>query len=188
MSQSTAQTAPLEVSRAAEYGWISITLHWLGVAGLLTSFITGLMMEDLPRALERVALDNHVFWATLMAVPILARVVWRALRGFAPVGQQAFALTLIQKLVMWGLLASLVAAVGTGLASVWLTGQTIDLGFMSLPSPLSPNPGLGELMEELHELAVFAWIPLLLLHVLGALKHLIIDRDGRFFAIFRPAK
>jgi cytochrome b561 len=174
--------------RGREYGWISITLHWLGVAGLLTAFITGQMTEDLPRTALRAALDNHIFWATLMAAPILARVVWRALRGFAPVGEQAFALTLIQKLVMWGLLLSLLVAVGSGLLAVWSGGRAIELGFISLPSPLSANRGLHEIMEEVHEVAVHAWIPLLALHVLGALKHLLIDRDGRFFAIFRPAK
>ncbi len=171
---------------AREYGWISITLHWLGVLGLLVSFITGQLTEDAPRAVERLALDNHVFWATLMAAPILLRIVWRSVLGFAPVGEQPFVLTLIQKVVMWGLLASMAVAVISGLLTVWSTGNAIDLGFMSLSSPIGRDRGLHEIMEELHEVAAHAWIPLLVLHVLGALKHLLWDRDGRFQAIFRP--
>ncbi len=166
-----------------QYGWISISLHWLGVIGLLVSFITGQLTEDAPRS----AMNSHVFWATLMAAPILARVIWRAFRGFAPVGDQALVLTLTQTIVMWGLLLSLLAAVISGLLTVWSGGGAIDLGFVSLPSPIGRNYGLHEFMEELHEVAVHAWIPLLVLHVLGALKHLIWDRDGRFLAIFRPA-
>lgn len=170
-----------------EYGWISITLHWLGVIGLLVSFVTGQLLEDEARSVVFSPLDSHVFWATLMAAPILLRIAWRAFRGFAPVGEQAWALTLVQKIVMWGLLASLALAVASGLLSVWSTGNPIDLGFASLPSPIGRDRGLHEVMEELHEVAAHAWIPLLVLHVLGALKHLIWDRDGRFQAIFRPA-
>ena len=47
---------------------------------------------------------------------------------------------------------------------------------------------LHEVMEEVHEIATHAFIPLLLLHIAGALKHALIDKDGVLKGIFVPAK
>lgn len=81
----------------------------------------------------------------------------------------------------WGLLAIIATLIVTGPIMQWSTGQPIDVfGAVSIPSPLPEMRGLGEALEEIHEIASQAIVPLLALHVLGALKHLIFNRDGVF--------
>lgn len=60
-------------------------------------------------------------------------------------------------------------------------GRSVDVfGLVSIASPMPEMRGLHEVLEEVHEFASHALVPLLALHVLGALKHLFIDRDGVF--------
>jgi cytochrome b561 len=51
-------------------------------------------------------------------------------------------------------------------------------GLWPLPDFVAANPALAELIKPLHKLSAFAMAALVLLHVAGALKHAIIDRDG----------
>jgi len=44
------------------------------------------------------------------------------------------------------------------------------------------------MLQLMHELFSHLWIPLLLLHVLGALKHALIDKDGVLSSMFKPNK
>jgi cytochrome b561 len=50
--------------------------------------------------------------------------------------------------------------------------------WFAIPSPLPPTRSYGELIQHAHSLAAYAIIPLVGLHILGALKHALIDRDG----------
>jgi len=43
-------------------------------------------------------------------------------------------------------------------------------------------------LEGLHEVGGNAFIPLVALHVLGALKHAVLDRDGVMARMFRPLR
>ncbi len=90
--------------------------------------------------------------------------------------------------MLWGFLAAIVIVVVTGYLLPWSAGQPLDiLGLLSIPPPFSMPHVVHEMLEEGHELAGDAFIPLLALHVLGALKHAVIDRDGVAQRIVRPA-
>lgn len=47
---------------------------------------------------------------------------------------------------------------------------------------------LEMVLEVMHELFSHLWIPILLLHVLGPLKHALIDKDGVLSSMFKPNK
>ena len=51
-------------------------------------------------------------------------------------------------------------------------------GQIPLPDFVPVNPDLAEAIKPWHELSAFALVGLALVHVLGALKHAVIDRDG----------
>ena len=67
----------------------------------------------------------------------------------------------------------------TGPLSVWSTGRPIQVfDLFSLPSPFSARaPTIHEFAEEVHEAASKLFWPLIILHVGGALKHLVVNRD-----------
>jgi cytochrome b561 len=64
-----------------------------------------------------------------------------------------------------------------------LTGRTIDFfGLFTIPAlPTGENKELGGAIFDLHATTGKVLLALIALHVLGALKHTFVDRDGGIF-------
>ena len=64
-----------------------------------------------------------------------------------------------------------------------LTGRTIDFfGLFTIPAlPVGRNEGLAETIFGIHGTGGSIMIYLIGLHILGALKHTFIDKDGGIF-------
>ena len=92
---------------------------------------------------------------------------------------QAEIFNIASKIVIWGFLANIVVVVITGYLLPWSRGMPLDIfGVVSIPSPIAANHAFHEFVEELHEISGQLFIPLLALHILGAAKHALIDKDG----------
>ena len=77
----------------------------------------------------------------------------------------------------------------TGLLENWIVGRPVEFfNWLSIASPVPRNFALREVVEISHSLAARLLYPLLALHVLGALKHALLDRDNVLRRIFVPAK
>lgn len=170
------------------YGWTSIILHWLAAIGLVVSYITGHELEDGSGASLQQAYDAHVTWSMIFAVPLLVRILWRGVRGFRNTSHQARIFHLISRIVMIGMLVCIAGAVITGILLPWTMGQPISVGALDIPSPLPFIPGANEVLEDVHGLFGHLWMPFVALHLLGAAKHAIIDRDGVVVGILRPRR
>lgn len=171
------------------YGWTSIVLHWLVAAFTVYLFINGEQFADLPRGPQAGALRAlHNSWGMIAMVVIFARVAWRWRQGSPEKSDQSALLNLLAAAVQWGLIAALVVTCITGVINIWSGGQAINIfGVIAIPSPMSRNGALHGLTEQVHSVASHLIIPLVLLHVLGALKHAIIDRDNVLWRMVRPA-
>jgi cytochrome b561 len=172
------------------YGWVSIALHW-AVAGLVVYlYFNGEAFVGLPRGPEAGALRRlHNSWGMLVLVLIAARIVWRLWQGSPEKGRQASWLNVLAAVVHWSILAALVVVCATGVVNIWSGARPIEIfGVLSLPSPMTRDGPLHEWTEHVHSIAAHALIPLVALHVLGGLKHAVVDRDGVFWRIFRPAR
>ncbi len=163
------------------YSRLSIMLHWIAAIGVIALFLT----HEGDRG--SAAFAFHVGGGAVIGVILLWRVAHRLRRGFTTPPSQSALLNMVSKIVMWGFLAALVVVVVTGYFIPWSVGQPIDIyGIVSLPSPIGRMPALHEFLEEAHEIAGQLFVPLLALHVLGAFKHAIIDKDGVFQRMMRP--
>lgn len=174
-----------------DYGWISIALHWAVFVLVAALFVIGQQMEDLRPNTELGGLLRglHVSIGMLAGVLIVARIFWRVSRGVPEEPGSSPLLTAVAALVRYALLAVLVALIVTGPLAVWSGGRDLSIFQMiTLPSPMGRIEWLHEGLEEIHEFAANALLPLVGLHVLGALKHLVLDRDGRFQAMLRPRR
>ena len=168
--------------RDTGYGWLSIAFHWIAAALVVTLFLNGEELEDLARGPERSeTLALHVSIGAIAIIVLGARILWRIVqRGPEPPDQPA-ALKLLARVVHWALLTVIGVLILSGPVIDWSVGRSVDVfGLISIPSMLPEMRWLHEALEEIHEFASHALIPLLALHVLGALKHLVIDRDGVF--------
>jgi cytochrome b561 len=121
----------------------------------------------------------HISIGVIAIVLIVARIVWRVVQGSQPKANDSRALNIVAAIVQWGLLAALLMLAVTGPLLIWGMGQPIQVfNWFAIPSPLPAMRNLHEMFQTTHTIAAYAIFPLVGLHVLGALKHALIDRDA----------
>ena len=170
----------LSAPQPVRYGASAILLHWLLALMLVGSFGVGVYMADLPVSPSRLKLYNYHKWAgvTILALSGL-RLLWRLThRPPADVPMPAwqsraahathgllYALFFIVPLVGWAYSSA------AGYPVVWF-------GVLPLPDFVPVDKALAEAIKPWHERSAMLMAALVLLHVAGALKHQLIDRDG----------
>ena len=162
------------------YSRASIVIHWLAAILIVALFFT----HEANRG--SMGYMFHVSIGALLGLFLLWRVARRVMRGMTQKPQQAFIYNLASQIVITGLLVAIVAVVISGYLLPWSQGQPLDIaGLFAIPSPMSANHNFHEIVEEVHEISGKLFIPLLLLHILGTLKHAFIDRDNIAQRMFR---
>ena len=163
--------------RFAGYSPVSILLHWLTAIAVVTLFLTH---ED-----EFAAIHLGI---GILAIPLfLFRTGWRVARGYPRITDQPAIFNFAARLVTLAFLLCILTVSVTGLAIPPLEGDPIAFfGLGAVTVPMQPNPALAEIFGEAHDLAGHAFLPLVALHILGALKHHFINRDAVLVRMFRP--
>ena len=168
------------VSPASRYGAVAVGFHWLLALAIIMAFSVGFYMADLPFSPSRVKLFNYHKWAgvTILALSAL-RLLWR-LTHRPPVDLPMPAWQAKAAHLTHGLLYLLFFAVplagwayssAAGFPIVWF-------GVLPLPDFVPRDKALAETLKELHGLLAFGLAGLVLLHIAGAMKHQLIDKDG----------
>lgn len=169
------------------YGWISILLHWSIAALVIALYFIGEEFEDLGREAGAFLRGLHYSLGMVALCLIVPRILWRIVQGHPEEAADPRLVQLLARLVQWGLLLVPLLLVISGPLTIWTNGRPIDVfGVLQLASPFERNHDLHEFFEETHELLSSLILPLVGLHVLGALKHLVLDRDGIFMRMLRP--
>ncbi|MES2343906.1 MAG: cytochrome b [Pseudomonadota bacterium] len=170
----------LRNSRAA-YGWAAIALHWISAVGVTALYLLGEQMEEAPDRAAKIAAQNlHVSVAVLLFTFLAARLLWSLSQPHPrPLEQNVWlhrAATAVQVLFLLMIAVLLV----TGPLAIWSGARPIQVfDLFAIPSPFPTRvEWLHEAAEEVHGAASKLFWPLIVLHVAGALKHLVIDRDG----------
>ena len=170
----------LPASSATRYTAPAIGLHWLLALMLIGSFSLGVYMADLPFSPTRLKLYNWHKWAGVTILVLsLVRLAWRL--GHRPPADAAmpawqataahathrllYALFFVVPLLGWAYSSA------AGFPIVWF-------GVLPLPDFVPVDKALAEAIKPWHERSAMLMAALVLLHVAGALKHQLIDRDG----------
>ncbi len=171
------------------YGWVSIALHWI-VAGLvITQVVIAQGMDDGTDASERAATVLHISVGLITFIFVSVRVFWRLRSGEKQLPSAPPVIALLSRWVPRLLLITTVVLVVSGPLMVWTKGFDLHLfNWLTIPTPMAKIEWLHELLEEVHEMAVVAIITLSSLHILGGLKHLIVDKDGVMQRMLYPKK
>jgi len=163
------------------YSTVSLTLHWL-IAALVVTQVVLIMIRDAAEGeLARTLLDLHKSVGLSILVLTLARLGWRIANPAIPLPEST---PRWQKLFARGthvlFYLFLIAMPLVGWAASSAAGREI-LWFGLFEWPALPIGGgretAGQLMD-MHELAAKGLYVLIFLHVAGALKHHFIDRDN----------
>ncbi len=173
----------------AQYGAVSVFNHWLGAALIVALLAIGLHFEGMPRGEEkRYWMSLHIALGALALLPLAFRVFWRA-RSVSPEPlPQPPALRKAARVLHIVLLTAIAILLVSGPLAVWSGGRPINVfGWFALPSPTGEMPGLHKALENVHGLAAKIMLFSLAAHVLAALKHALVDRDGTLWRIFGRA-
>ncbi len=176
--QRQTDTAPLNDS-SGSYGLVSRLNHWIVAAAMIGMLVSGLVMAYGP--FERETVFAIMGWHKAIGVLVLAygiwRVGWRVAQGFAADAAvmprwQAVA----SRLTHWGLLATVLAMPLSGLLMTIYRGREVDVFGLIIPAQ-GKIDWLANAAGMTHQFAAWGLAGLLVLHVGGALKHHLIDRD-----------
>lgn len=165
---------------AVRYGFVAQGLHWLIVVLLMVQVTLGKIADELPLGLERLVMmaRHKSVGITILGLAVI-RLGWRLFnRPPPPPPMPAWQLT-AARLTHGAFYVLLFALPVTG----WLMSSAANypaswFGLVQLPDFVAPDEGLEHLLEEIHETLVKVLIVLAIVHVLAALKHQFIDRDG----------
>ena len=163
------------------FGAVSIGLHWLNALVVIALLVLGFIAWPLPRGVERSGLLHwHMSLALLLLPFAIARVVWRVRHGKPATEQRNRLLKTAADIVWKVMLIAIVLQMLTGSLLVWMHDRPLEIfGLVTIPSPLPPMDELqAALVQQVHLVSAVALASTIVIHILGALKHLLIDRDG----------
>jgi cytochrome b561 len=164
------------------YTTLAIVLHWLIALLIIGAFTLGLVMTNIPGFSP--AKLRYFSWHKWAGVTILAfvalRLLWRlfnrppALPEAMPAWQRGAAHGLHQLLYVL-MFAVPVSGYFYTLAAGF---PVVYFELVKLPVLIGKNPALADTLKAVHYWLNMAMAALVVLHVLAALKHTFVDRDG----------
>lgn len=164
----------------------TVTLHWIVGITVLGLLAIGVYMEEN----EVYALYPwHKSIGFLIFFVVLARVLWRIKNGWpTPVTQYKKIEHCLAKMVHWILIIGTVLMPISGALMSTLGGHGLFVFGLEViatnPDPdnaakmIAHNPELASLSHSTHHLVGEIMIIAVVLHILGALKHHLINKDG----------
>ena len=165
---------------------ITVALHWIVGITIICMLAVGIYMEEN----EVYALyPIHKSVGALIFLVILARVVWRISQGWPePVSTYSKIEQLLSKAAHYVLLIGSVIIPLSGLMMSIAGGHGLSIFGLEVvptnPDPLNPdktaplNGSIAKAGHTLHGLVSNLMIATIVLHIAGALKHHIMDKDG----------
>jgi cytochrome b561 len=159
-------------------------LHWLIAAAVFVQISLGLWMIGIPKSPPGI----RVYWFNMhksigitIGLLVLLRLLWRFTHPAPPLPATVPAWQRIAAKVNHVLLyACLIIMPVTGYLGSSFTKFPIIYWGMRLPHWGWESPPLKELMSQIHLTTVVILITLIAIHIAGALKHLLGNRDGVF--------
>lgn len=181
-------------SSHTSYGRVSRLFHWTTAALILISAPLGIVANRLPYdTAEALALKAQVFsvhktLGVVVFAVALGRILWALTETHpVPIHPERRVETALASLVHWVLYISLVAVPLTGwVHHAAVTGFAPILWPFGQGLPFVPqSEAVAQAAGGLHWVFTKLMIGAILLHVAGALKHHIIDKDGTLLRMLR---
>ncbi len=165
---------------------ITIALHWIVAIVTIFMILVGIYMAE-----------NEVLWlfpihkstGVLIFVFIIARVIWRVMNGWPePVSEYQKWEQMLSRFIHWVMIVGTVlfpisgmmmsGGAGYGIPFYGLELMPMNMDPNDLEKVLPVNKTVADIGHELHEILAIVMSLAILLHIAGALKHHIVDKDG----------
>ncbi len=162
----------------------AIFLHWFIALLLLAQFLIGLDMVNIPKGPD----STRAFWfnthksiGIFIGCIVLFRLYWRfqsKVPGLPPKASswERFAATASHASLYFCMIVMPLSGI---LGSLFSKYDLLVFG-VRLPKFLEHDPVIKELMTIIHQSISYFFLMLISVHILAAVKHLVIDCDGVF--------
>jgi cytochrome b561 len=171
------------------YGWVSILLHWTTAIIIIALWFIGqsIMNSSVEVMDGRRAL--HVSIAASAWLLLLFRAIWRFRTGHPHVRGQSALIHRIAVIAHYAMLIVMLLMLVSGPVMVWAGGRAIEVfGLFAVPGPLGESESMAEFAWFIHSSSAIALFWLVLLHIGGALKHLMFHTDDTIARMIWPGK
>jgi len=176
----------MKLDTPSQLSHTTVVLHWIVGLTVIALLAVGIYMAETDSGF---LYPWHKSFGFTIFFVVLIRIAWRVKNGWpVPVGQYLRIERLLARTVQWILLLGTVLMPISGFLMSALGGHGVEVfGFEVVarnPDPQNPgkilpiNGALASFCHSVHELLGYTLIAALALHVTGALKHHLIDKDG----------
>jgi cytochrome b561 len=165
----------------SHYDALQIGLHWLVAILIACAFAFAWIFDDMPLSPDKFKMINWHKWTGITVLSLfIIRFGYKLIRGIPDVDasippvQRKIAVSVHHLLYLLMFLLPLVG---------WLMSSAkgfpvVFWGVLPLPDLVSKNEGLADILKQAHELLAYGLLAIIGLHIAGALKHHIIDKDS----------
>jgi len=168
-------------SNPASYTRTAIALHWTIAVLVIAQFAWGWWMQEIPRQPvgPRVeAFNLHKSIGMTIFALMLIRILWRLGHRPPQLPPMSSWQAATARATHVALYALLVIHPFIGYLGSEFSGYPVKYFGVALPSWSGKNVALKDLLSSMHLATSWAIAAVVMLHVCGALKHALIDRDG----------
>ena len=171
----------------AHYTRTAVGLHWLIAALIGVALVMGWVMTDMAVTPLKLKLYNWHKWVGITVLCLAAvRILWR----FSHRAPDMVAMPAWQRIsahALHGLLYLLMLAQPL---SGWIYSNAagfpiVYLRLVPLPNLVAKNPQLADTWQQVHGTLGFALVVVVVVHLLAALKHQLIDKDDTMRRMLR---
>ncbi len=168
---------------ASRYSLGAIAFHWLIAILIAMNFVIAWRVDGVPKDIQPVIIGYHKAWGMLILTLSVLRLIWRFTHRAPPLLESLKSWeAALAKVVHWLFYFLMIAIpmAGWTMHSAFTGGQPVSFfGLFNFPGlPLAQAKATGGLFHDLHGALATLMMGLVALHVLAALKHQFIDRDG----------
>lgn len=170
--------------QASRYSGVAMLFHWAIAIAVIVNWRIAEAGEHAEQAEKIAIMGTHKALGITILVLTLLRLVWRLMHR--PPELASTLKPWERTLARTTHVAFYVLLIGLPLGG-WLGqsfyGMGVDVfGLFTLPAlPVSNNPDLGHEIFHAHAFGGTVLLALVALHILGALKHTFLDKDGNLF-------
>lgn len=167
------------------YSGVAMLLHWMLAIGVIAQWRIAEAAEHAPsREAGSEIMSNHFSLGVVLLMLALLRLAWRLVRPNPPLAAHLSAwerwLAKVTHTLFYILLIAMPLA---GWLAMSKYGSQVDVfGVFTMPRlPVAEDPDGAKAIFEFHATAGMVLLATTAIHILGTLKHTLIDRDGNLF-------
>ena len=162
-----------------QYGAVTKSFHWLMAVMVLTMLAVGLYMTGAPLAQKFTLYNLHKSTGICVLALVLLRILWHIFTGrpklvksLKPVEKAA---AHVAHVLLYYFMFAMPMS-GWAMSSAY--GRSVEVfGLFTLPDFTAPDPETAKGLAQIHGTLAWCLIATIVLHVCGALKHHLIDKD-----------